>query len=365
MRPEGPLLGLVPAARLERADTAPASAPPRPAWSSRSSANSRVRRGGTGAHPERGTSGVSGNGSSGRPRRPGRPPPARASRGKRASRAAPEDSRAAGPGGRPPASSRQAAISARSPGGRSRATNSRPDPGQVTELFARSGAGGAWPRWSSGRGCRRGRREARPGASARASRPSLMLQHTVPTGFSSLPPPGPAMPVIDTAVSAPKRSSAPAAIASATSLGHGPVGADQRPGHPEQRDLGLVRVGDDPARHVVGRPGRSVSRAAISPAVHDSASAIGVPASRAATWSSSRAVLREERARRGVAGGPRAARRRRRRRRLVAGDHLDLAAPQAGGDLEPSEALDPAGGHPERLGELRLGHAEHAQHACS
>jgi hypothetical protein len=41
-------------------------------------------------------------------------------------------------------------------------------------------------------------------------------QHTVPTGFSSVPPSGPAIPVIATAASAPKRSIAPAAIASAT-----------------------------------------------------------------------------------------------------------------------------------------------------
>ena len=44
----------------------------------------------------------------------------------------------------------------------------------------------------------------------------LTLQQTVPTGFSSVPPSGPAIPVIATAVSASKRRSAPSAIASAT-----------------------------------------------------------------------------------------------------------------------------------------------------
>ena len=45
---------------------------------------------------------------------------------------------------------------------------------------------------------------------------SCTLQQTVPTGFSSLPPSGPAIPVMATAVSASKRRRAPSAIASAT-----------------------------------------------------------------------------------------------------------------------------------------------------
>ena len=45
---------------------------------------------------------------------------------------------------------------------------------------------------------------------------SATPKHTVPTGFSAEPPPGPAIPVIPTAVSAPKRASAPSAIARAT-----------------------------------------------------------------------------------------------------------------------------------------------------
>ena len=46
--------------------------------------------------------------------------------------------------------------------------------------------------------------------------PSFTLQQTVPTGFSSVPPSGPAIPVIATAVSASKRRRTPSAIASAT-----------------------------------------------------------------------------------------------------------------------------------------------------
>ena len=49
-----------------------------------------------------------------------------------------------------------------------------------------------------------------------SARPTL--KHTVPTGFSSLPPPGPAMPVMPTAMSAPNRRSAPAAMAIAAVL---------------------------------------------------------------------------------------------------------------------------------------------------
>ena len=44
-----------------------------------------------------------------------------------------------------------------------------------------------------------------------------MPNQTSPTGFSALPPPGPAMPVTETARSTGERPSAPAAIAAATS----------------------------------------------------------------------------------------------------------------------------------------------------
>ncbi len=58
-------------------------------------------------------------------------------------------------------------------------------------------------------GSRRVRVSVRPSA-------SRTVKQTVPTGLSGVPPPGPAIPVIATAVSAPKRCRAPAAIASAT-----------------------------------------------------------------------------------------------------------------------------------------------------
>ena len=64
------------------------------------------------------------------------------------------------------------------------------------------------------------------------------------------------MPVIETATSAPKRSSAPFAIASATSGETGAVALDQRRVDAEQLGLGLVGVGDDAARHVGGGAGQ-------------------------------------------------------------------------------------------------------------
>ena len=54
---------------------------------------------------------------------------------------------------------------------------------------------------------------------------SPMPNHTVPTGLSSVPPPGPAIPVIATDVSAPSRRSAPRAIAAATSEDTAPCSA--------------------------------------------------------------------------------------------------------------------------------------------
>jgi hypothetical protein len=52
----------------------------------------------------------------------------------------------------------------------------------------------------------------------------------------------------------------------------------------------------------------------------------------------------------------------RRRRRLEARDDLDLAAAQAGRDLEVAERDAALGGEAQRLGDLRLGDPEQAQH---
>ncbi len=84
---------------------------------------------------------------------------------------------------------------------------------------------------------------------------SITVKQTVPTGFSVVPPPGPAIPVIATAVSAPKRCSAPAAIASATGSDTAPCCLDQCRVDAEQLRFRLVGVGHHAARHIVRRTG--------------------------------------------------------------------------------------------------------------
>ena len=63
-------------------------------------------------------------------------------------------------------------------------------------------------------------------------------------------PSGPAMPVVATARSAPKRARAPSAIARATGSDTAPCSREHALGHAEQRRLGVVRVGDDAALEV-------------------------------------------------------------------------------------------------------------------
>ena len=77
-----------------------------------------------------------------------------------------------------------------------------------------------------------------------------------PTGFSSLPPPGPATPVTPTPTSAPRRARAPSASARATSAETAPCALDQLSRHARLGDLHLVRVRDDPAVEVLRGAGR-------------------------------------------------------------------------------------------------------------
>jgi hypothetical protein len=111
--------------------------------------------------------------------------------------------------------------------------------------------------------------------SGSASR-SARAKTTVPTGFCSVPPPGPAMPVIATATSASDAASAPR---------HRPGGGDadraERLDHVladlELGDLGGVRIGDEAGLEHVGRAGISVSAALTSPPVQLSATATRRP----------------------------------------------------------------------------------------
>src|SRR5712692_474558 len=94
---------------------------------------------------------------------------------------------------------------------------------------------------------------------------------TRPTGFSSLPPPGPAMPVTATATSAPSRSRAPAAIAAAVSAETAPWRSSTGGGTPSSRALTSSAYATTAPTKASLEPGTEVSRSATMPPVHDSA----------------------------------------------------------------------------------------------
>ena len=104
-----------------------------------------------------------------------------------------------------------------------------------------------------------------PGScTVRSSRPppaSATLRQTIPTGFSGVPPPGPATPVMPTPTAAPKRAAAPSASAAATSGETAPWRSISSAGTSGERDLRGVGVGDDAAEHV-GARSRAVGQAA-------------------------------------------------------------------------------------------------------
>ncbi len=173
-----------------------------------------------------------------------------------------------------------------------------------------------------------------------ASPGPAMLSQTSPTGFCSLPPPGPAMPVMPTPISACRRSRAPAASASATSRETAPCSRSapgrRRRARPSPR---CCRRRGRPSRSP-RTPARSVRRAASRPPVHDSAVAIVWPCRAAPARRARRSCCRRSRTacRRGALRQARRARRRRRCRVwLVARDDLDLAPFQARRDLEALE----------------------------
>ena len=75
---------------------------------------------------------------------------------------------------------------------------------------------------------------------------SFTQKHTVPTGLSSVPPPGPAIPVIATAVSAANRFNAPSRHRLGHGFGHRPVGIDQRGVDSEKSDLASLAYATTP-----------------------------------------------------------------------------------------------------------------------
>ena len=104
----------------------------------------------------------------------------------------------------------------------------------------------------SGRGSTPVRRAARSAATCSPIGPDAWKK-TSPTGFSGVPPPGPAIPVTETATSTPSRSRAPFAIAAATSAETAPCSARSSGETPSSSSLMLVVVGDDAAPDDVAR----------------------------------------------------------------------------------------------------------------
>ena len=122
-----------------------------------------------------------------------------------------------------------------------------------------------WPGTGCARGCRgRARvRDARTRAPSRATK-------TRPTGFSGVPPSGPAMPVMPTPTSTPATRRAPAAIAAAISSETAPCRSRSACVHAQLLDLGGVAVGHERAieevagpRHVGEARGEQAARAGL------------------------------------------------------------------------------------------------------
>ncbi len=104
--------------------------------------------------------------------------------------------------------------------------------------------------------------------------------YTSPTGFSAVPPPGPAMPVTETATSAPSRARAPAAIAAAVSAETAPCRRNRSAGTPSSRCFTSSEYATIPPTKTSLDPGTDVSREPIIPPVIDSAVASVNPRSR-------------------------------------------------------------------------------------
>src|SRR6185503_17184058 len=105
-------------------------------------------------------------------------------------------------------------------------------------------------------------------------------KYTSPTGFSSVPPSGPATPVTATPTSTASRSLTPVAIASATSAETAPCASIRAAGTPSSAVLTSFPYATIAPAKTSLEPGTSVRRAATSPPVHDSAVASRSPRAR-------------------------------------------------------------------------------------
>src|SRR6266851_4591042 len=120
-------------------------------------------------------------------------------------------------------------------------------------------------RWSAVTAARRRTEPRSPGKTKSALRepagPSA-CKKTRPTGFSALPPPGPAMPVTATATSTPSRSRAPDAIAAAVSAETAPCRSRTSRGTPSSRALTSSEYATTAPTKTSLEPGMEVSRSA-------------------------------------------------------------------------------------------------------
>ena len=107
----------------------------------------------------------------------------------------------------------------------------------------------------------------------RAPRPSRAAKpnHTMPKGLPGTAPPGPAMPLMATARSAPLRRSACAAISCTVGSLTAPYRASVAAFTPRSRCLASLEYTTQPARNQCEAPGGSVSARASPPPVQDSA----------------------------------------------------------------------------------------------
>src|SRR5579864_7648065 len=106
---------------------------------------------------------------------------------------------------------------------------------------------------------------------------------TSPTGFSALPPPGPATPVTDTARSTRARATAPFAIAIAVSLLIAPCAARVASGTPRSSIFAAFEYVTKPRSTTSDAPAIAVNAATTSPPVQLSAVAICQPRRRQAS----------------------------------------------------------------------------------
>ena len=186
---------------------------------------------------------------------------------------------------------------------------------------------------------------------------SFTLQQTVPTGFSSVPPSGPAMPVIATAVSASKRLSAPPPSLRDW-LGNRAVPLDQRGSTPSSSTFASFARDHSPPRTTRSPPLGELC--GEQPRGQDSAVAMRRPARQLGDLVvHARPVLGEDLARVALVQQSQERLVDRGGRRLQARDHLDLAAPQAGRDLEPLETVDALLRVAQRVRQPGLGEPEH------